>query len=897
MPAPRIPFFLLLLGLAPAAFSAEGRRSVLIVDWGHDWGTGWYREQPDKQANPPQRIPALDLNGNGSLDDDFANGQPFSLSEPLSPSNYVYDYTLPSARFYGGAVVRVTDIPKDESGAYMKPKGMTEGHINQNHELRDDWNLMAMPTRKRDPQAERYAAAIVCLWKKEDFLNGAGGGARVAFHGEDYIGVFISRYWGGVNWGRWIVQNGDKLYVSKATFGGETRQFDLETSGKDNGAENPIVRRTHAVRPDKAEWAEYQPAAPASIFFDPAAAKFAKVDFDDVRAVGFLAQRDLSQGHPVANGLWALPHGVGEPVALKFNAVQAVATVEQTAPSPHLDLVPIGPAARPALYAGRTEVTYAQWRTVWRWAVTNQRASRFPDDLKAREIPGYAFLSDGAMGSMAMGAGTSHTPDEPVTNITWLDAVAWCNALSELEGLEPAYYEDEALTRPYRRVVERAKWETFGARKAVHLKASAEGYRLPTKADWGALASDMRGATPKAGFDKAWIASNAGNRTHPVAGRAAAQNGLHDLLGNVAEYLWVESPLAAPDRVEAAGGSFRYPEDENASTLRPFAERPFDGTDTVGFRVVRNGPAYSAPPPAGDIPVRAIPAGLVVPPASPIDAAQLKPRVASALREVTVPKGVMLPDDADPHKNPASTPLGGALSVAAVETPYQIFDLVRQWAVAEKGYSFNYAGDMGSLHYATEEVAAGPRSPDEPVTNLAWVDAAVWCNALSELCGLPPAYVDAATGEPVRKANPFRLGMYSPYHYPNLGNYAKREVDSAAIVKWRLNASGGGYRLPGVGELEALRDKKPAADSGWGRGNAGFRTHPVGTRPATAAGLFDLEGNVMEWTYGGSSLFGQNRFGNNFAYPAGVLPHKANQQESMFVGRAGTGFRVVRNLP
>lgn len=897
MPTKRPLLPLLLLGLSALPSFAGDRRSVLIVDWGHDWGTGWYREQPDKQANPPQKIPALDLNANGTLEDDFANGQPYSFSEPLSPSNYTYDYTLPSARFYGGAVVRVTDVPKDDSGAYMKPRGMTEGHINQNHELRDDWNLMAMPTRKRDPQAERYAAAIVCLWKKEDFLNGAGGDARVSFRGKDYVGVFISRYWGGINWGRWIVQNGDTLYISKPTFGGETRQFDLETSGKENGAENPIVRRTHAVAPAEVEWAEYRPSAPADILFDSAAAKFAKIDFNDVRAIGFLAQRDLSQGHPVANGLWALPYGIGEAVALKFNAVQAVATVELPAPSPNVDLVSIGAASSPALYAGRTEVTFAQWRKIWRWAVTNQRASRFSEDLKAREIPGYAFLSDGAMGSMAMGAGTSHTPDEPATNLTWFDAVAWCNALSELEGLEPAYYEDAGFTLPYRRVAERAKWETFNARKAVHWKTSANGYRLPTKGDWSALASGGRGSVSKPDNDNAWIAANSGGRTHAVAGRAAAPNGLHDLLGNVSEYLWIDSPGAAPERVEAAGGSFRYPEDENIRTPRPFAERPFAGSDSIGFRVVRNGPAYVAPAAAGSILVRSIAADLVVPPAKPLEAAQLKTRVQAALREVSVPNGVMLPDGADVNKNPASTPLGGALSVAGIETSYQVFDLVRQWAVAEKGYTFNYAGDMGSLDYATTEVSAAPRSPAEPVTNLSWVDSAVWCNALSELCGLAPAYVDAATGEPVRRANPFRLGMYVPYQYPNLGNYAKREVDTAAIVKWRLNVSGGGYRLPGVTELEALREKKPSDASGWVRGNAEFRTHPVGTKAPALAGLYDIEGNVMEWTYGGSSLFGQNRFGNNFAYPAGGLPHKANQQESMFVGRAGTGFRVVRNLP
>jgi len=65
---------------------------------------------------------------------------------------------------------------------------------------------------------------------------------------------------------------------------------------------------------------------------------------------------------------------------------------------------------------GRHEVTYAAWKTVYDWAVVN----------------GYTFNNDGDMGSMDYwGPAVPHSPDEPVTDVTWHDCLVWCNALSE----------------------------------------------------------------------------------------------------------------------------------------------------------------------------------------------------------------------------------------------------------------------------------------------------------------------------------------------------------------------------------------------------------------------------------------------------------------------------------
>lgn len=872
--------------------------STLIVDWGHDWGAGWYRETPDKPANPAQVLAQMDLNENGTTEDDYTGGWAYLWNETLSPTDPVYDYNLPTARFYGGAVIQITDIPKDEQGKPLRVKGATEGHINQNHELRDDWNLMAMPTIKREPERERFAGALLVFWKKEDFLNG-GSSHRVSFQPGDTIAVFVSRYWGGINWGRWVVREGGKFYISKDTFAGETKPFDiLQGEEHPNGARNPVVRRSHVIDPSKTEWAPYNPEEPWNIFFDVEAARFAPMEFKDVEAVGFLAQRDLAPGAPVAGGLWNLPHGLGEPVALKFNAVQVRATVHDIdGASPNLPMVALGGTpSSPALLMAETETTYRQWIDVWRWAVTNQRARNFPEGLENLEIPGYSFWRDGSMGSMRTLVDGVFTPGEPVTDLSWFDAALWCNALSELEGLEPAYYEDSTFEVPLRVIFNRAVLEKMDERPVVYWKKDAGGYRLPTAAEWAwaATAGGQSAAGPvEAG---AWIGANSAGRTHPVGEKEANPFGLRDMFGNVWEWVWDVSgdtmdPAVSHTRT-VLGGSFRYPADDNAGSLLPFGEMPAEGSPTIGFRVVRNGPNTAAL--AGieskvAVPERAVAIDLVVPPVQPMTVEALRKRVVETLNPVPV-EGT-LPDN-ETHNKIYKEGEAYPAKMASVPVPYSLWALVRNWAEREKNYRFNYQGDMGSTRYTAAENPS--HTAAEPVTHLAWSDAVVWSNALSELMGLEPVYTSKEGGEVVRLSPPFRVPMYANYAYANLGNYHGREVDTGAIIDWKASASKNGFRIPTQEEYQKADEVSKREEAGWFSTNSGGKTHPVGTREANPSGIYDLEGNVTEWTYGGDGLFGQLRHGNNFGYPPGAYPHQMNSKEHWSVGRPYVGFRVIQ---
>jgi len=195
--------------------------------------------------------------------------------------------------------------------------------------------------------------------------------------------------------------------------------------------------------------------------------------------------------------------------------------------------------------------------------------------------------------------------DLPVEQLNWYKAVEFCNKLSEREGLDNCYTIDLKEEDPNNLT------EYRDLRYSVICNFEANGYRLPTEAEWeyaargGKLSKGYKYSGSNGSFgsslkDYAWYKSNSNGKTQPVGIKKPNELGIYDMSGNVWEMCWdwyaedyyKNSPENNPAGARSGefrvmrGGSF-FGGEEFCPVSYRHTVNPILSGGSNGFRVVR----------------------------------------------------------------------------------------------------------------------------------------------------------------------------------------------------------------------------------------------------------------------------------------------------------------------
>jgi formylglycine-generating enzyme required for sulfatase activity len=506
------------------------------------------------------------------------------------------------------------------------------------------------------------------------------------------------------------------------------------------------------------------------------------------------------------------------------------------------------------------EVSLSEWAYVQSWA----------------RYFGYTIESSGGKG----------LSNHPAFSLSWYDALKWCNAKSEMNGLIPVYQLNSSVF----------KGGNPADPSQITARPNATGFRLPTEKEWEWAA---RGGNQTKGYrfsgsgnltEVGWVLDNSinssvnlfeGRGTWPIGGKAANELGLFDMTGNVWEFtsdLNVSiSENSTSNSTVARGGSWSdtAPACGFTDDGRKFVA-PADQSNTVGFRLSLSAqPEIIAPSDLdttvlvgsnatfefalnrtgssnlwsvkGDMPPGmshpflmngnanqgiVLDRGTFV-----INGTPTTPGVYNFTIQVET-DGYLVEKDvqitvATAAQNNMVTVQGGTLPAGSEHagqqvSSFQIGKYEVTWGEWKTVRDWAVANGYTDLAGVGNTFPLG-KADNFPVVNVSWYGVVKWCNAKSQMEGLTPVYsVNGTT---------FKTGQFNPTSSASANGYrlpSEKEWEWAA----RGGMSSKGYTYSGSNDVNAVA---------WYQNNSSDGTEAVGTKAANELAIYDMSGNVWEW--------------------------------------------------
>lgn len=553
-----------------------------------------------------------------------------------------------------------------------------------------------------------------------------------------------------------------------------------------------------------------------------------------------------------------------------------------------------------AFFMDKFEVTKSLWDQVYQWATNN----------------GYGFEHPG------LGKGNNH----PVHSISRYDAMKWCNARSELEYRQPAYY----LLTNGAMVTYKAGAPDPTTNVSIFPKVnwSAGGYRLPTEAEWEKAAakypeysdhptfpwgyyishtlanyySDWKDGHSFYQFDYSTTPGmhpdfNAGEQpfTSPVGSFAPNEYGLYDVVGNIAEMCW--------DTWDGLSGY-------TTNTLfKPINPHGPEWTEGTSMYVVRGGHYGSSLP--GCLPTfrsfsfahdtnwfNGFRCALPSPWAN-----TTAPSVPFSSM-VYIPMGAFDMGDSLNEGAPDELPVHRVTVGDYFIDPYETTG--DQWnSILQHSYATNY--DLTSHDFTTIPWPGHYKTNPFPVV-VNWYEAIKYCNLKSEIYGFRPFYFSNGALTEV-----YRSGDNLSISFDKTANGFRLPTEA----EWERAARGGleHNRFPN-GDTISHSDANYFSSDDYSYDVSPTRGHnqkcadtcPPGSFFPNKYGLYDMAGNMSEWCHDGYGAYSSenhldpygtgssSRVARGGHYQGKANLCRVSSRTSSPAGSGLHGFRVVLKI-